>query len=218
VVPRANRWDDIRQAAAEEFRDRGFESATLESIAARVGLHKGSLYHYIETKDELLFAVVELPANRLLERLEELVEQDAPAAGRLRELFQLQVRVFTEHYPAAFVYLQQLGRPNHRSDFQARDRRYVEALTALISDGVRRGEFVLPTSPRIAALAVIGALDWMHHWYRPEGALADTELAGQLFSLSLGGLLAGGPLGELLDEVPSSTLVGSGNADEEIVT
>jgi TetR/AcrR family transcriptional regulator, cholesterol catabolism regulator len=217
-VPRANRWGDIRQAAAEEFRDRGFESATLESIAARVGLLKGSLYHYIETKDELLFAVVELPANRLLERLEELVEEDRPAVARLREMFHLQVRVFAENYPAAFVYLQQLGRPNHRSDFQARDRRYVEALTTLISDGARRGEFVLPTSPRIAALAVIGVLDWMQHWYRPEGALSEAELAEQLFSLSLGGLLAGGPVGELLDEVPSSALAGSANADEEIVT
>ena len=53
------RWDEILQAAAEEFYERGFRGARLQDIAARVGLLTGSLYYYIGSKEDLLFALVQ---------------------------------------------------------------------------------------------------------------------------------------------------------------
>ncbi|MTV26389.1 TetR/AcrR family transcriptional regulator [Nitriliruptoraceae bacterium ZYF776] len=217
-MPRPNRWNAIVQAAAEEFRERGFEAATLESIAARVGLTKGSLYHYIDTKDDLLFAVIELPANRLLERVEELVVRDAPASSRLRELIHLQVDIFRRSYPAAFVYLQNLARPDHPEAFRDRDHRYVVAIARIIEDGVARGEFALSAPPRLVAYGLLGALGWMQHWYEPEHGLPPDVIADHLFAVTVGGLVAGGQLAALLEGQPPLRIAPAYADETELAT
>ena len=60
-MPRPSRWPDIVEAAAHAFRERGFAATSLEDIATEVGIWKGSLYHYIDSKEDLLFAVVRGP-------------------------------------------------------------------------------------------------------------------------------------------------------------
>lgn len=198
-MPRPSRWGEIVQAAAEEFREHGYQDATLENIGRRVGILKGSLYHYIQTKEELLSAVIEQPAGELLDQLALLRSQDIAASLRLRELFRLQVRIFDEYYPAAFVYLQQLNHPSIRNEFARLERRYVEGVEALIAEGVDRGEFSIATSPAIAARAIIGMMDWMMHWYQPDAALGPEEIADQLFSIAVGGLVTGAQVLALVD-------------------
>jgi TetR/AcrR family transcriptional regulator, cholesterol catabolism regulator len=198
-MPRPSRWADIVQAAAEEFREHGYQNATLEAIGSRVGILKGSLYHYIQTKDDLLYAVIEQPAEELLEQLASMRDRDVSASLRLRTLFRTQVRIFAAYYPAAFVYLQQLGHPSDRHDFSELERQYVEGVEGLIEEGVERGEFSLSTSPRIAARAIIGMLDWMMHWYKPDAGLSPDEIAEQLFSLAVGGLVSGAQISTLIE-------------------
>ncbi|MEU6699713.1 TetR/AcrR family transcriptional regulator [Pseudonocardia sp. NPDC046786] len=207
-MPRKNRWADLVAAAGEEFREHGYDHATLEGIGARVGILKGSVYNYVSSKEELLLAVVEGPARALLDELE-LLSRDhtSSVAVRLRELIRLQVRVFADHYPAAFVYLQHVGRARTPAFafFDDMDRRYTAAVETLLAEGARTGELSLPASPRIATRAVVGMLDWMQHWFTPRSADADRELADQLFAMVLGGLLAGGGVRGLSGALPSTS-------------
>jgi TetR/AcrR family transcriptional regulator, cholesterol catabolism regulator len=192
-MPRPSRWDEIVQAAAEEFREHGYDGATIEAIASRVGILKGSIYNYIQNKDDLLFAVIEEPAQRLLDELTLLTASaDRSAARRLHRLVHAQVRTFADHYPAAFVYLQQLGRPSHREDFREMDARYIRAVEAIIQDGIDRGEFSSQARPAIAARAFVGILDWMQHWFVPRGAAEDAAVADELYAIAVGGLASAG--------------------------
>jgi AcrR family transcriptional regulator len=192
-MPRPSRWDEIIQAAAEEFRERGYDGATLEAIAGRVGILKGSLYNYIDHKDDLLFAVIERPAQKLLEELDFLSGQtERPALWRMHRLFAVQVQVFSDYYPAAFVYLQQLGRPSHRPEFRDMDARYIACIERIVADGIRRGEFSSAVRPRIAARAIVGMLDWMQHWYTPRAKEEDAEIVDELLAIAAGGLAGSG--------------------------
>ena len=192
-MPRPSRWDEIVQAAAEEFRERGFEAATIEAIAKRVGILKGSVYNYIGNKDDLLFSVIEDPAKRLLEELTELSESRAStASARLHRLVRAQVKTFSDYYPAAFVYLQQLGRPSHREDFQEMDARYIRAVETIIQDGIDRGEFSAALRPAVTARALVGILDWMQHWFVPRSEADNQAVADELFAIAVGGLSSGG--------------------------
>ena len=149
-MPRPNRWSEILTAAGEEFRDHGYDNATLESIGARVGILKGSIYNYVASKEELLLAVVEQPAKQLLAELERLqLDTGSSVAVRLRELIRMQVRIFSDCYPAAFVYLQHIGRmPSPRfAEFREMDARYMAAVEALVAEGARNGEFSLAVEP-----------------------------------------------------------------------
>lgn len=72
-------------------------------------------------------------------------------------------------------------------------------LEDLIADGVARGEFNPPVSPKIAALSLVGILNWMQHWFTPAGDEADNRLADDLFAMALGGLTTGGSLARILE-------------------
>lgn len=194
-MPRPNRRPDLVRAAGEEFREHGYDNATLESIGARVGILKGSVYNYVGSKEELLLAVVEQPAKALLDELDRLrADTGSSVAVRLRELIHTQVRIFADYYPAAFVYLQHVGRFRSPTfgKFDDMDHRYIAAIEGLLREGAETGEFSLAGEPAVAARAIVGMLDWMQHWFTPRGEEADGELADQLFSLALGGLLAAG--------------------------
>lgn len=205
-MPRPSRWSEILVAAGEEFRDRGYEAATLEGIGTRVGILKGSIYNYVGSKEELLLAVVEQPAEQLLAELERLqADSGHSVAVRLRELIRMQVRIFGDHHPAAFVYLQNIGRMTapRFAEFRAMDARYMAAIEALVAEGARTGEFSLAGSPRTVARAVVGMLDWMQHWFSPRSPEADQELADELFAFALGGLVAGGGMRGITRALPS---------------
>jgi TetR/AcrR family transcriptional regulator, cholesterol catabolism regulator len=205
-MPRPSRWPEILHAAGEEFRDHGYENATLEGIAARVGILKGSIYNYVASKEELLLAVVEGPATALLAELDRLrAESDSGVAVRLRELVRMQVRIFSEYHPAAFVYLQHLGHLEQSprfATFRQMDRRYMSAVEALIAEGAANGEFSLAAEPRIVARALVGMIDWMQHWFVPRGTEEDLRLADQMVALALGGLAAGGSMRAMLGALP----------------
>ncbi|WP_433507564.1 TetR/AcrR family transcriptional regulator [Pseudonocardia halophobica] len=204
-MPRPSRWSEILAAAGEEFRDRGYENATLEGIGARVGILKGSIYNYVASKEELLLAVVEQPAKQLLVDLERLqADTGQTVAVRLRELIRMQVRIFGDFYPAAFVYLQHIGRMTAPlfAEFREMDARYMAAIEALVAEGARTGEFSLAGSPRTVARAVVGMLDWMQHWFVPRGPEEDRELADQLFAFALGGLVSGGGMRGIARSLP----------------
>lgn len=201
-MARPSRWPDIVIAAGEEFRTHGFENATLDDIAARVGILKGSIYNYVSCKEDLLLAVVEEPARSLLAELENLrADTDHTVTERLRQLFRSQIKVFREHYPAAFVYLHNIGRveiSERFREFHEMDIHYMNAVEELMAEGAASGEFALPVEPRIAARSVVGMLNWMQHWFTPSTAEADQELADSLFALALGGLSAGGSLAKII--------------------
>ncbi|MEV1294126.1 TetR/AcrR family transcriptional regulator [Pseudonocardia sp. NPDC049635] len=207
-MPRKNRWTDLVAAAGEEFREHGYDHATLDGIGARIGILKGSVYNYVSSKEELLLAVVEAPARSLLGELEQLGrDHTSSVAVRLRELVRIQVRVFADHYPAAFVYLQHVGRSRTPAFafFDDMDRRYTAAVETLLAEGARTGELSLPASPRVATRAVVGMLDWMQHWFTPRGPDADQDLADQLFAMMLGGLLSGGGVRGLSGALPPTS-------------
>src|SRR5687767_4761450 len=78
---REQRWDEIVEAAANVFYEKGYEGASLQDIASAVGLLKGSIYYYIDTKEDLLFELV-MRAQAVwfttLEESEELAASSAP--------------------------------------------------------------------------------------------------------------------------------------------
>lgn len=212
-MPRPSRWPELLDAAGAEFRDRGYDNATLEGIAARLGILKGSIYNYVGSKEELLLAVVEKPATALLAELELLrSDSGSSVAVRLRELVRVQVRIFSDYYPAAFVYLQHLGRLEHSPQFAAfreMDGRYMTALESLVAEGAASGEFSLCADPRTVARAIVGMLDWMQHWFTPRGDEADLELADQLFAMALGGLASGGSMRAIAGALPGPSTPGT---------
>jgi AcrR family transcriptional regulator len=189
-VARPSRWNEIVDAAATLFREKGFVATSLEDIAREVGMYKGSLYHYIKSKEDLLFAVVREPAESILADVRELSSLDLPPSEKIRRITRSHVRVLEENFTYCSVYLDEVA-GRHRSDeWSAMDREYVQAVMGVIQEGQQRGEFGRQVDPRTTTLALIGSLNWLTHWYHPEGELKGAEIADRFCDIFLVGLLS----------------------------
>lgn len=192
-MARPSRWNEIVDAAAMLFREKGFVATSLEDIAREVGMYKGSLYHYIKSKEDLLFAVVREPAERILNELRELSALDLPPAEKIRRVTRSHVRVLEENFTYCSVYLEEVA-GRHRSDeWSAMDREYVAAIVRVIEEGQERGEFGKSLDARTTTLALIGSLNWLTHWYRPDGELKGAEIADRYCDIFLVGMLSRTP-------------------------
>lgn len=191
-MPRPSRWNDVVEAAAVVFRQRGYHATRLEDIAEELGMQKGSLYNYIDSKEELLLAVVTVPAAQLLESLSTLSESDLPASEKIRLVARSHARVVEDYLPYVAVYVQEIAGQDHSPEWRERDRAYVRQLSAIIDEGRQSGLFDSATAPVISSMALIGALNWMTRWYEPGGELSAEEIADRIASGFLAGMLVRG--------------------------
>lgn len=184
---RQRRRTEILHAALHAFRQRGYHVTTLDDIAEQLGVRKTALYHYFPDKEAILYAchresLAEL--NRILTGARAL----DTAVERLAYVIREHVRVMTdtlEGSPLAFE-VTALAPDRQREIIAARDR-YERALRRMIQDGVAAGEF-RPTNPKTAVFAILGAINWIARWYRPEGAMHADELGTEFAEHLLGGL------------------------------
>ncbi len=201
-MPRPSRWNDVVDAAATVFQQKGFAAASLEDIAAAVGMRKGSLYHYINSKEDLLFAVVSEPASRILDSLQRTASLDLPPTEKLRQAAITHAAVLDETFVYASVYLREIAGNQHFAEWAAKDREYRRLLTSIVEDGIARGDFSPVIHAGTATLAFIGALNWMTHWYRPGGPLPAAVIADQICTTFLNGLVSRGARQHAIRERP----------------
>lgn len=188
-MPRPSRYDDIVRAAAQLFRDKGYDATSLEDIAGEVGIWKGSIYHYIDTKQDLLLAVVRLPAERILAVLRQTVDSDLPPSEKVRAIVRNHVTVLDEVFVYAAVYLQEIAGRHYSEEWAEMDREYVRLTEKVVRDGIADGSFSPELDPRVTTFSLIGSLNWLVRWYQPSGPMSALEIADRISTLFVSGLV-----------------------------
>jgi TetR/AcrR family transcriptional regulator, cholesterol catabolism regulator len=182
----------ILQAAAALFRRQGFERTTVRSIAEAVGLKKGSLYHYISSKQRLLFEILEHTLEESLPQLERIAAGSAPAAERLRDAVRLHILTLARDRDNVACFIEE-GRwlaPEYRAAHQATRDRYEGLFRRIIADGIDAGEFA-QGDVRLAGFAVLGIVNWVVRWYQPDGRYRAEQIAAQFGDYAVGALGGG---------------------------
>src|SRR5579883_900294 len=106
-MPQMVTLDDIVAAAAKVFRTKGYHAATVQDIAAEVGILKGSLYNHLDSKEELLYLVVKEPITQMYRTMGEIASGTGKAADKLRRAITAHLEAFDRHFPHLFVYLRE---------------------------------------------------------------------------------------------------------------
>ncbi|HUQ42377.1 MAG TPA: TetR/AcrR family transcriptional regulator [Candidatus Limnocylindrales bacterium] len=181
VTRSSAREDEILAAAARIFRQKGYHATSVRDIAESVGLLKGSLYHYIRSKEDLLARLFDGALEDTVRTLDEIASRDAAPTERLREMVKAYVRSVTENIDAVGLYLREwrsLPAPE-LARLRARRRAMRALFEQVIADGSRRREFA-GIDEKISALAILGMCNWLFEWYRPRGRLRSGALADEL--------------------------------------
>ena len=184
------RKDEILRELGAAVRERGFGALTMKDVADRLGLVKGNLYYYFKSKQELLYHCHIKCMEVSLRALEEAERSRAAPSERLRTLLVRHIRgISDEAYGAVLLTdLESLTLAQRRKYVALRDR-FEQGVRALIRAGIARGEF-RRQDPRIAGFALLGAINWIPKWYRPDGELSSQEIAEQFADFFLRSLYA----------------------------
>ena len=182
--------EDILEAAAQVFRQKGFHGASMNDIAEAVNLQKASLYHHVSSKQEILFELLDRALELLLERISPISTQNSPAEERLRLMIREYLQILAENTDLSAVLLfehRSLEGKQHARHVPNRDK--FEALwRTVLADGVRSKKFLCDNIP-LTTRATLGIMNWTITWYHPNGDLTIDEIADQYSNLLLNGLL-----------------------------
>ena len=183
--------EEILIAAAQVFAQKGFHAASMQDIAEAVNLQKGSLYHHVTSKQEILALLLDQALDMLIERLEAVIAKPLPSDAKLRLAVAEYLTTILGRKELASVLLLE-----HRSldpELAARHNlardRFEGLWRTLVRQGMDEGVFNCK-DPVMAVLAMMGALNWTITWYRPNGSLSPAQIADQYADLILTGLLA----------------------------
>jgi AcrR family transcriptional regulator len=189
------RWAEIVAAAAEVFHENGYRAATLQEVASRVGLLKGSLYYYIESKEDLLFAVVQAEYERGLATLEEdeataRAEPPVRLARFIHRWMDVTLATLPQRTSVLISETRHLG-PERLDTITRQRQRIHDFVRVLVSAGVASGDFDASVHPGVATNVLFSMMDGTQQWYRASGSLSVPELTDWLVSFVLHGLAAG---------------------------
>ncbi len=196
---RAAALHEILRVAATCFGEMGYRATTLDTIAAKAGLSKVTLYKYVKSKEELLSLVFERTIESFRAGLGEIIGQRLPADEKLRRIVRYQVALLASHLPFLKVFFaEEAGLPGPMAARAARARReYDRAIERAYRDGVDEGLFRdLPST--LVVFGILGMCNWLHKWYQAEGRSSPTEIGDVFVDLLERGYLksAGAPRGD----------------------
>jgi AcrR family transcriptional regulator len=199
---------EILRAAARLFQQRGYDATSMNDVAAALKLSKGGLYHHFQSKDEILYEIMNHAMEITQQRVLDPVRGIADAEERLRALIRLHIEVVLSPRDREITVMLHENHPlppSLRKRINGRKKDYVHFLEKLMGEVQEKAQEKArekgqgnhrsigakgKVSPRAAAFALLGMINWIYQWYKPEGDLQVQNLVPQFTELIFGGIFA----------------------------
>jgi TetR/AcrR family transcriptional regulator len=159
----------ILRAAAQCFNRSGFHGTSMNDIAKRLGVTKAALYRYVRNKDELLYESFNIAMDSSIASLDRAESTGRNGLDKVRIALRLYLSdlIGKLGHPVVLLEENALGPRQSRAIIARRDeaeKRY----RAFVEEGMQDGS-VIQCNSKLAVFALLGAINWVPKWYRPEG-------------------------------------------------
>ena len=188
---RRNRKVDVLRAAVEVFWRNGYPAASVQDVADSVGVLKGSLYYYIQSKEDLLFQIIQDVHDQSRGILDEVVELDADPLERLRTYIERHVAWYLENVEEVSVYFRDWRYlTGERLETAIANRHSYERIVRdLIVQAQDRGDVDARVDAKYASFYVLAAVNHVPDWYRRTGPDTPERIAAAYADLTVGTLV-----------------------------
>jgi AcrR family transcriptional regulator len=187
------RRDEVLDVAARVFAERGFEGTTIQDIADRLGILKGSLYYYIDSKEHLLYELIADVWTGALELLAEVRASEDDPVTQLRELVRRHVAYVGTNVAKASLFLHELQSltGKHRRVVFRQLSDYERGVTEIVQAAQQQGTLRSDVDPHLVTMALLGASNWLSPWYGSRTRVVPEDVGEQYASMLVDGLLVG---------------------------
>ena len=192
---RSEKYDDIQAGnlrdAARLFATRGYERSSIGDLVEACELSRGAIYHYFDSKEAILFAMLNTLVRSLLAYLEEAVA----AGGTPLEKFIRVIEAFVEHNARSpeeqIVLLNDIGalKADEQRQIVQTERKIVELVSKLLH-AIDVTKKMNRRNARVYTMMLFGMINYTYTWYDAKGPIKPKEFAQLAAGLFLKGFLA----------------------------
>ncbi len=181
----------ILKSAAKVFADQGFDRASMTQLARECGISKANIYHYYDSKDAILFDILDCYLRDLRDRVCGL---DLQGLEPDQQLHRIVAGILQAYQGADHEHQVQIGSmsalPKDQQDLL---RGYQRELVQFLSDTLRRAAPQVfaddEAKLRAATMSVFGMMNWYYMWNSGAGSQAREAYASTVASLTLNGIM-----------------------------
>ncbi len=178
----------ILNEAGRQFARRGFHATSLDEVAKSLRLTKAGLYHYVDTKEQLLYECYLVSLERAEQCVREASEQGRNGLDKLCIYMRNMLGAFDqpEGYFALLTDITALDQ-DHQKVLRRKGRAVDEALRTFIEEGMRDAS-VRSCDAAVIEFAIQGALNWIPKWYSGHGRKNVAQIIEDFIDLFSNGL------------------------------
>ncbi|HLY91863.1 MAG TPA: TetR/AcrR family transcriptional regulator [Candidatus Angelobacter sp.] len=195
-APADSRFDrqlaKVLEHAAHIFCEKGYEGASMRDLSRAAGMSLAGLYHYFESKEELLYLIQKHAFRTIIERLQERLKSATGPEQRIRIFIENHLDYFLANKEAMKVltHEDETLKNGRGAEIRAIKREYYKICLELLED-LRKAKG-LQFSPRLAVLGLFGMINWIYTWHNPRVDADAHALAEEMGDLFLRGVLSAG--------------------------
>jgi AcrR family transcriptional regulator len=187
---RDEKRDAVLRTAVQLFLEQGYHRATLNEVAERLNITKPALYNYFRSKEEILFECWAVGQERVDGFIAGINARGGTGLVKLRQLVHAYAENMATDHGASLVRFdpRDLSEKNSRI-VRAGKKSIDRTFRKYIADGIADGS-IKPCDPKMTAFAIAGSLNWIGHWFQPDGAMSAAAIASEFTDRLTDGLAA----------------------------
>lgn len=179
---RSENYDDIQRgilsAACDLFARQGYMRASIAELADACKLSRGALYHYFESKEAILFAILDTHVHEMIADVDAAIASESTTLDQFRAAIRAIVKLNAQSPNEQRVILNDLSFLSEAEQeiIKALERQIVDAVADLLIRLDQDGKIEKRTR-KVYAMMLFGILNFSHTWYDPAGGICPTEFA-----------------------------------------
>jgi AcrR family transcriptional regulator len=179
----------IYEKGLQLFKNKGYDKTSVQEIAAASSLQKGSLYHYISSKENLLFEMIYRTVNTMVEMIENVKKEDLPPRQKLRRAIKMHLLSGTDFLDEFSLMMQETKylSPKLKKRIILKKKQYDLAFREMIEEGIKKGE-LKKLDTKVISFIILGALNWLYQWYSSKGPLSPQQISDIFCEVILSGI------------------------------
>ena len=176
-LQKEKRRSKIRDIAAKVFAEQGFDRTTIRGIAKSGNISAASIYYYFDSKEELLYQVLDETMSTGLKLMKEIEQKELTEKEKLIEILQMHtMTAINFDKMKLLVHEQNCLSAEHQTDLKIKQKQYMEQLTKVF-ESLKDSRQMRDLDPKVCAFAFFGMVSWAYRWFNPQGNLTTKQLA-----------------------------------------
>ena len=191
---RGEKWherrNEIVDTAARMFAQQGYDRTGLTELCEAVGLGRGALYYYIESKENVVSLIHERVIDEVLACGRRIIATNESPVEQIRALGRDLIRIVTQNPDHVWVTLHEFRAltGTRAKAFRNRRRDFEDLVADILQRGVDDGVFAID-HVRLTALGWLGLHNYVYIWYRSAGHYTPDQVSEAFSSMVLDGIL-----------------------------